>query len=109
MLTFGLGEIFIVFVIIIVVIRPKELPYLIKQLTSFAKSIRKLSSDFKVYLKEITDHEGYREAKTALNEVNKIKSDLDIKDKFQSEIEAIKETGAINEKETKIINKIDIK
>ena len=109
MLTFGWGEILIVFVIIIVVVGPKELPKLIKQFSSFAKSVRKLSSDFKLSLNEIAEHEDFKETKSALNEVNKIKNDLDIKDKFKSEIEIIKETGAIIEKETQFINKLDDK
>ena len=109
MLTFGWGEILIVFIIIIVVVGPKELPKLIKQFSSFIKSIRKLSTDFKQSLNEIADHEDFKEAKSSLNEVNKIKNELDIKDKFKSEIETIKETGAIIQKETQIINKIDDK
>ena len=109
MLTFGWGEILIVFVIIIVVVGPKELPKLIKQLSSFTNSIRKLSRDFKMSLNEIADHEDFNEAKSAINEVNKIKNDLDIKDTFQSEIETIKNTGAIINKETQVINKMDDK
>ena len=107
MLTFGWGEILIVFVIFIIVVGPKELPKLIKQLSSFAKSIRKLSNDFKLSLNEIADHEDFKEAKSSINEVNKIKNDLDIKNKLKSEIEIIKETGTIIEKKTPFINKID--
>ena len=109
MFTFGWGEILIVFVITIVVVGPRELPKLIKQLSSFTKSIRKLSRDFKMSLNEIADHEDFKEAKSTINEVNKIKNDLDIKDTFQSEIETIKETGAIIQKETQIIDKMDNK
>ena len=47
MLTFGWGEILLVFVVIIIVVGPKELPFLIKQLLTITKSIRKLSKDFK--------------------------------------------------------------
>ena len=106
MLTFGWGEILIVFVIFIIVVGPKELPKLIKQLSSFTKSIRKLSTDFKLSLNEIADHEDFKEAKSTLNEVNKIKNELDIKGKLNSEIETIKETGAIVQKETQFINKM---
>ena len=73
MLTFGWGEILLVLIIIIVFIGPKELPNLIKQLVFFSKSIRKLSKDFKTSLREISDNEDFKDAKSALNEVNKIK------------------------------------
>ena len=43
MLTFGWGEIFLLVGIIIVVVGPKDLPKLIKQLSSFTRSIKKLS------------------------------------------------------------------
>ena len=109
MLTFGWGEILIVFVITIVVVGPKELPKLIRQLSSFTKSIKKLSRDFKISLNEIANHEDFKEAKLALNEVNKIKNDLDINNKLQSELETIKETEAIIQKEAQVINKMDDK
>lgn len=109
MLTFGWGEILIIFAIIIVVVGPKDLPKLIKQLSSFSKSIRKLSSDFKISLNEIVDSEDFNETKSALNEVNNIKNDLNIKNKFQSEIETIKDTGSTIKKKTQIFNKIDDK
>ena len=109
MLTFGWGEILIVFVIIIIFVGPKDLPKLIKQLSSFTKSVKKLSSDFKVSLNEIADHEDFKEAKITLNEVNKIKNDLDIKDKLEPKINTIKKTGAIIQKETQVINKVDTK
>ena len=43
MLTFGWGEILLVVGIIVVVIGPKDLPKLIKQFSTFAKSLKKLS------------------------------------------------------------------
>ena len=43
MLTFGWGEILLVFIVVIVVVGPKDLPKLIKQLSSFTKSLKKLS------------------------------------------------------------------
>ena len=109
MLTFGWGEILLVVVIIIVVVGPKELPNLIKQISSFSKSIRKLSKDFKKSLTEIADHEDFKEAKSTFNEVNKIKDDLDINNKFKTEIKTLKETSKIIEKEIQDINKIDRK
>ena len=43
MLSFGWAEILLVFIVVIIFVGPKELPILIKQLSSFVKSIKKLS------------------------------------------------------------------
>ena len=95
MLTFGWGEILLVTVVIIVVVGPKDLPKLIKQLSSFTKSLKKLSREFKYSLNEIADHEDFKDVKSSLNEVNKIKDDIDFKGKFKSEIKSLKETTTI--------------
>ena len=109
MLTFGWGEILLVFVVVIIVVGPKDLPRLIKQLSSFTKSIKKLSKEFRSSLNEIADHEDFKDVKSSLNEVTNIKNDLDIKDKFKSEIKSIKETSEIIEKEVKDIKNLDNK
>ena len=41
MLSFGWAEILLVFIVVIIFVGPKELPKLIKQLSSFTKSIKK--------------------------------------------------------------------
>ena len=109
MLTFGWGEILLVLVIIIIFVGPKELPNIIKQLTSFIKSIKKLSQDFKSSLSEIADYEDFKDAKSMLNEVNKIKNILDIEDGINSKIETIKKKGTTVKKEVQDINSIDHK
>ena len=76
MLTFGWGEILLVVGIIVVVIGPKDLPKLIKQFSSFTRSIKKLSREFKNSLNDIADHEDFKEVKTSISEVKKIKEDL---------------------------------
>ena len=105
MLTFGWGEILLLVGVIIVVVGPKDLPKLIKQFSSFSKSIKKLSREFKTSLNDIADHDDFKEVKTSINEVNKIKDDLNIKDQFKDEIKSIKETTDIIDKEVKNINK----
>ena len=107
MLTFGWGEILLVTVVIIVVVGPKDLPKLIKQLSSFTKSLKKLSREFKYSLNEIADHEDFKDVKSSLNEVNKIKDDIDIKGKFKSEIQSLKETTTIIEKEVKDLKNLE--
>ena len=75
MLTFGWGEILLIVGIIIIVVGPKDLPKLIKQFSSFTRSIKKLSREFKTSLNDIVDHDDFKEVKTSINEVNKIKED----------------------------------
>ena len=65
MLTFGWGEILLVTVIVIIVIGPKDLPKLIKQLSTFTKSLKKLSREFKSSLNEIADHEDFKDVKSS--------------------------------------------
>ena len=109
MLTFGWGEILLLVGVIIVVVGPKDLPKLIKQFSSFSKSIKKLSREFKTSLNDIADHDDFKEVKTSINEVNKIKDDLNIKDQFKDEIQSIKETTDIIDKEVKEIKNINTK
>ncbi len=107
MLTFGWGEILLVTVVIIVVVGPKDLPKLIKQLSTFTKSLKKLSREFKYSLNEIADHEDFKDVKSSLNEDNKIKDDIEIKVKFKSEIQSLKDTTTIIEKEVKNLKNIE--
>ena len=109
MLTFGWGEILLVIGVIIVVIGPKDLPQLIKQFSSFTRSIKKLSREFINSLNDIADHEDFKEVKTSINEVNKIKKDLNIEGQLKSEIQSIKDTTDIIDKEVKDIKNIHTK
>ncbi len=107
MLTFGWGEILLVFIVVIVVVGPKDLPKLIKQLSSFTKSLKKLSREFKSSLNEIADHEDFKEVKSSIKEVNKIKDDIDLKGKLKSEIKSFKETTNIIEKEVNDLKNLE--
>ena len=109
MLTFGWGEILLVVGIIVVVIGPKDLPKLIKQFSSFTRSIKKLSREFINSLNDIADHEDFKEVKTSINEVNKIKEDLNLEGQLKNEIQSIKDTTDIIDKEVKEIKNINIK
>ena len=109
MLTFGWGEILLLVGVIIVVVGPKDLPKLIRQFASFSKSIKKLSREFKTSLNDIADQDDFKEVKNSINEVNKIKDDLNIKDHFKNEIQTIKKTTDIIDKEVKDIENINNK
>ena len=107
MFTFGWGEILLVFVVVIVIVGPKDLPKLIKQLSTFAKSLKKLSREFKYSLNEIADQEEFKEINKTIMEAKNIKDDLNIKDKFKSEVNSLKETANIIEKEVKDLNNLE--
>ena len=66
-----------------------------------------LSREFKSSLNEIADHEDFKDVKSSLSEVNKIKDDLNIKGKFKSEIKSLKETSEIIEKEVKDLKNLE--
>ena len=107
MLTFGWGEILLVVGIIIIVVGPKDLPKLIKQLSSFTKSIKKLSREFKSSLNDIADHEDFKDVRNSISEVKKVKDDLDIKGQLKSEVKSLKETANIIEKEVKDLKNLE--
>ena len=107
MLTFGWGEILLVLVVVIVVVGPKDLPKLIKQFSTFAKSLKKLSREFKYSLNEIADQEEFKEINKTIMEAKNIKDDLNIKDKFKSEVKSLKETTNIIEKEVKNLKNLE--
>jgi sec-independent protein translocase protein TatB len=107
MLTFGWGEILLVLVVVIVVVGPKDLPKLIKQFSTFAKSIKKLSREFKYSLNEIADQEEFKEINKTIMEAKNIKDDLNIKDKFKSEVKSLNETTNIIEKEVKDLKNLE--
>ena len=107
MLTFGWGEILLVLVVVIVVVGPKDLPKLIKQFSTFAKSLKKLSREFKYSLNEIADQEEFKEINKTIIEAKNIKEDFNIKDKFKSEVKSLKETTDIIEKEVNDLKNLD--
>jgi len=107
MFTFGWGEILLVLVVVIVVVGPKDLPKLIKQFSTFAKSIKKLSREFKSSLNEIADQEEFKEINKSIMEAKNIKDDLNIKDKFKSEVNSLKETANLIEKEVKDLKNLE--
>ena len=107
MLSFGWGEILLVLVVVIVVVGPKDLPKLIKQFSAFAKSLKKLSREFKYSLNEIADQEEFKEINKTIKEAKNIKDEFNIKDKFKSEIKSLKETSEIIEKEVKDLKNLE--
>ena len=55
MFSFGWSEIALTLIIVVIVVGPKEIPNLLRQIGSFSKSIKKISREFKKSLNEIAD------------------------------------------------------
>ena len=105
MFSFGWGEIFLIGIIVIVVIGPKDLPKFIKQIGLLTKNIKKISSDFKSSLNEIAEDSEIKELKKSVSEVKKIKDGINIKKNFENEIKTVKETVNIAKNEISEIDK----
>ena len=106
MFTFGWGEIFLVIIIVVVVIGPKDLPKFIKQIGLLTKNIKKISSDFKSSINDIAEEAEIKDIANSVKEVKKIKDGINIKKNFENEIKTVKDTVKITEDE---ISKIDSK
>jgi len=105
MFTFGWGEIFLIGLIIVVVIGPKDIPKFIKQIGLLTKNISKISSDFKSSLNEIAEESEIKDLAKSVKEVKKIKDGINIKKNFENEIKSMKETVKVAEKEISDIKK----
>ena len=104
MLSFGWSEIALVVVVVIIVVGPKELPNLIKQLTSFSKSLKKASRQFKNSLNELTEEGDLKDVKKSLSDFKNIKNKLDPTKDIKEELSSIKETIDFTDKEIAEIN-----
>ena len=92
MFSFGWSEIALTLVIVIIVVGPKEIPNLLKQLGSFSKSLKKISRDFKNSLSELAEESDFQDVNKSISDLKNIKNDLDTTVDFNKEINSIKET-----------------
>ena len=99
MFSFGWGELLLVSIVVIVVIGPKDLPAFIRQIGKFTKSIKKISREFKSSLNEITEDSEIKDFKNSINEVKNLKKEFDIKKNLNNEINTIKETTSLVDKD----------
>ena len=106
MFSFGWGEILLIFVVVIVVVGPKDIPNFIRQIGKITKTIKKVSREFKTSLNEITDEKEIKDFKKSISDVKNLKKEFDIKNNLKDEIETIKETASVVEKNVSDINKI---
>ena len=101
MFSFGWSEIALTVVIVIIVVGPKEIPNLLKQLGHFSKSLKKISRDFKRSLNEIAEESDLKEVKNSIDEINNIKKNISTKNIISEELDSINKTGDIFNSEKK--------
>jgi len=99
MFSFGWGEIFLVVIIVVIVIGPKELPNFLRQIGKFSNSLKKISREFKSSLNEIADQTDLKEVKKTVKNINNLKDDFNVKKSFEKEIKELNDTKSLVEKE----------
>jgi len=104
MFSFGWSEIALITVIIVIVVGPKEIPNLLKQLGSISKSLKKVSREFKNSLNELAETGDLKDVKKSISDLKNIKDDLDIKKELNEEITSIKKSVEFSDKEISDIN-----
>ena len=107
MFSFGWSEIALTVIIIVIVVGPKEIPNLLKQIGSFSKSIKKISREFKKSLNDIAEESDLKDVKDSISEIKNIKKDLDPTQDLKKNFESIKDTANILEKEIKDLSTND--
>ena len=109
MLSFGWSEIALVVIVVVIVIGPKEIPKLLRQLGGFSKSLKKASRQFKKSLNDLAEEGDLKEIKESINTIADVKKTLDPTKELKEEISSIKETVNFTDKEIKDINSKVIK
>ena len=104
MLSFGLSEIALVFIVIVIVIGPKEIPNLLKQLGKFSKALKKTSRQFKDSLNDLSEEGELKEIKKSFKTISDVKKSLDPTENLKNAINPLKEMVSFTDKEIKDIN-----
>ena len=101
MFSFGWSEIALTVIVLIIVVGPKEIPNLLKQIGSFSKSIKKIAREFKKSLNDIANESDLKDVKDSISEIKNIKKDLDPTQEIKKEFNSLKDTANVFEKEIK--------
>ena len=104
MLSLGWSEITIVLVIVILIIGPKELPTLLKQLGYLSKKIKSLSRDFNTSINNIIKETEIDQVQKKIEKV----SSLDVKEEILSKTDTKSEFETINTSFDKLNKDINI-
>ena len=104
MLSFGWSEIALTAIIVIIVVGPKEIPNLLRQLGSFSKSLKKTSRQFKNSLNELAEENDIADVKKSITDLSKFKDSIDPTKELKKEFNVIKDTVKITDDEINNIN-----
>ena len=104
MLSFGLSEVILTLVVIIVFVGPKDIPILLKRLGILSKSLKKIVRDFKKLISSLAEESDIQDIKNSFSEIKSLKDDFNINENLDSEINLIKETVTFTDKEMSEIN-----
>jgi len=104
MLSFGWSEIALTVIVLIIVVGPKEIPNLLRQLGSFSKSLRKASRQFKNSLNDLTEESDLKDVKKSISDISKIRDSIDPTKELKNEIKNINETVSFTSNEISDIN-----
>ena len=105
MFSFGWGEILLILLVVIIVVGPKDIPKLLRQLGNLSKSIKKISREFKSSLNQIAEETDLKDVKNSITEFTNLNKELDIKSNLKNEIKTIKETISSVEEDVSNLNK----
>jgi sec-independent protein translocase protein TatB len=104
MLSFGLSEIALTIIVIVIVVGPKEIPNLLRQLGSFSKALRKASRQFKNSLNELAEEGDLKDLKNSISDISDIKNSLNPSKELKNEINSIKDSVSFVDDEIKNID-----
>ena len=71
MFSFGWSEIVLTLIVVIIVVGPKEIPNLLRQLGSFSKSLKKITREFKKSLNDIAEESDLKDVKNSISDIKK--------------------------------------
>ena len=107
MFSFGWSEIALTVIVVVIVVGPKEIPNLLKQLGSFTKSLKKISREFKQSLNDIAEESDLKDVKDSISEIKNVSKDLNPTKSIKKELHSIKDTADVFKKEIKDLNSLD--
>ena len=111
MLSFGWSEIALTAIIVVIVVGPKEIPNLLRQVGKFSKSIKKISREFKSSINDLAEEGDIKDIKNSISDLNKMKDGLNptkaLNQELNDEIKSIKNTIGSIDKDLSEINSKD--
>ena len=101
MFSFGWSEIALTLIIVVIVVGPKEIPNLLRQVGSFSKSIKKISREFKKSLNDLAEESDLKDIKNSISDIKNIKDNIDPTGEIKKEFDSVKDTANILNNEIK--------